>query len=275
MLIIVSIVMMTVDHRYNHLQIVRSVLATAIYPLQYLAQIPSATFDWVGENFSLRGSLMRENRELRKQHLLYQSRLQRLASLERENARLRQLLDSPAKPKADKLLIAELSAVNLHPFKQQVTLNKGSKNGVEIGQPIVGAKGIVGQIIEVFPYHSVAILISDPNHAVLVDVNRTGLRALLNGTGSVNKLELKFVSPSAHIRVGDLLTTSGLDGRYPAGYPVGEVVQVTQDPGAEFLSITVEPLADLTTAREVLILWTAPDAEQSAETSVDTEPKPE
>lgn len=250
--------MMTVDHRFHHLQVVRNALATAILPLQYLAEGPVTVFEWTTESLSFRSNLIRENRELREQQLIFQSKLQRLASLERENSRLRQLLDSPARPRADKLLIAELLAVDLHPFKQQVTLNKGTRNGIELGQPIVGAKGIVGQIVQVFELHSVAILISDPNHALLTEVNRTGLRALLSGTGSVNKLELQFVSPSADIRVGDLLVSSGLDGRYPAGYPVGEVTLVDQKPGEEFLFIEVEPLANLTTAREVLVLWTAP-----------------
>ena len=256
-MVIVSVVIMTVDHRYQHLQVVRSSLATLTYPLQYLAHLPSAINEIFRENLAARSDLLNDNENLREQALFNQAKLQRLALLEQENARLRQLLGSPIQTSHEKVLIAEILSVDLHPFKQLITINKGKRQGVFDGQPLVAAKGIIGQIVEVYPMHSTALLISDPNHALLAESNRTNLRALLVGSGKTDRVELKNVSLSADIRVGDLLHTSGLDGRYPPNYPIAEVTEINNRPGDAFLHIEARPLADLDTIREVLLLWTA------------------
>ena len=253
---IVSVVIMTIDHRYQHLQVVRSSLATATYPLQYLAHLPSAISEIFNENLAARSDLLDDNERLREQALFNQAKLQRLALLEQENARLRQLLGSPIQTSHEKVLIAEILSVDLHPFKQLITINKGKRQGVFDGQPLIAAKGIIGQIVEVYPMHSTALLISDPNHALLAESNRTNLRALLVGSGKTDRVELKNVSLSADIRVGDLLHTSGLDGRYPPNYPIAEVTVINNRPGDAFLHIEARPLADLDTIREALLLWT-------------------
>ena len=253
---IVSVVIMTIDHRYQHLQVVRSSLATATYPLQYLAHLPSAISEIFNENLAARSDLLNDNERLREQALFNQAKLQRLALLEQENARLRQLLGSPIQTSHEKVLIAEILSVDLHPFKQLITINKGKRQGVFDGQPLIAAKGIIGQIVEVYPMHSTALLISDPNHALLAESNRTNLRALLVGSGKTDRVELKNVSLSADIRVGDLLHTSGLDGRYPPNYPIAEVTVINNRPGDAFLHIEARPLADLDTIREALLLWT-------------------
>ncbi len=255
-MVIVSVVIMTIDHRYQHLQVVRSSLATATYPLQYLAHLPSAISEIFNENLAARSDLLNDNERLREQALFNQAKLQRLALLEQENARLRQLLGSPIQTSHEKVLIAEILSVDLHPFKQLITINKGKRQGVFDGQPLIAAKGIIGQIVEVYPMHSTALLISDPNHALLAESNRTNLRALLVGSGKTDRVELKNVSLSADIRVGDLLHTSGLDGRYPPNYPIAEVTVINNRPGDAFLHIEARPLADLDTIREVLLLWT-------------------
>ena len=247
---------MTVDHRYQHLQFVRSSLATATYPLQYLAHLPAALSELLSEKLARRSRLIAENEQLREQALYHQARLQRLALLEQENARLRQLLDSPIQNSDEKVLIAEILAVDLHPFKQLIAINKGRQQGVYSGQPLVAAKGVIGQVVEVFPLHANALLISDPNHALLAENNRTNLRALLVGSGKADRVQLKNVSSSADIRVGDLLHTSGLDGRYPANYPIAEVTHIHTIAGEPFLHIEARPLADLAAIREVLLLWT-------------------
>ena len=247
---------MTIDHRYRHLQVVRSSLATITYPLQYLAHLPTALGELLSENLAARTELLTDNEQLREQALFNQAKLQRLALLEQENARLRQLLDSPITKSNEQVLIAEILAVDLHPFKQLISINKGKQQGVFEGQPLVAAKGIIGQIVEVFPMHSNALLISDPNHALLAESNRTNLRALLVGSGKTDRVELKNVSSSADIRVGDLLHTSGLDGRYPPNYPIAEVTTINNSPGEAFLHVEARPLADLDTIREVLLLWT-------------------
>lgn len=268
--------MMTIDHRYQHLQVVRSTLATATYPLQYLAHLPSALSEIVSENFASRNDLLVANETLREQALFNQAKLQRLALLEQENARLRQLLDSPIQTSSEQVLIAEILSVDLHPFKQLVSINKGAKQGVYEGQPLVAAKGIIGQVVDVFPMHANALLISDPNHALLAESNRTNLRALLVGSGKTDRVELKNVSSSADIKIGDLLHTSGLDGRYPPNYPIAEVTTINSRPGDAFLHVVARPLADLDTIREVLLLWTYPPENnlQDKESSEDMVDKP-
>ncbi len=257
---------MTIDHRYQHLQVVRSTVATATYPLQYLAHLPSALSELLSENLASRNNLIKENDELREQALFNQAKLHRLALLEQENARLRQLLDSPIQTSSEQVLIAEILSVDLHPFKQLISINKGAKQGVYEGQPLVAAKGIIGQVVDVYPMHANALLISDPNHALLAESNRTNLRALLVGSGRTDRVELKNVSSSADIRIGDLLHTSGLDGRYPPNYPIAEVTTIKNRPGAAFLHVEARPLADLDTIREVLLLWThSSDTEQKTD----------
>ena len=253
---------MTIDHRYQHLQVVRSSIATTMYPLQYLAHVPSAIGEWIAENLAQRNELINDNESLREQALFNQAKLQRLALLERENARLRQLLDSPIQSSDKKVLIAEILSVDLHPFKQLITINKGTQHGAYQGQPLVGAKGIIGQVMEVFPFHSNALLISDPNHALLAESNRTNLRALLVGSGKADRVQLKNVSASADVRIGDLFHTSGLDGLYPPNYPIAEVTTITNNPGEAFLQIEARPLVDLDTIREVLLLWTDRPADE-------------
>jgi rod shape-determining protein MreC len=255
---------MTVDHRYQHLQVVRSSLATATYPLQYLAHLPSAISELLSENLAARSDLLLDNEKLREQSLFSQAKLQRLALLEQENARLRQLLGSPIQTSNEQVLIAEILSVDLHPFRQLITINKGKRQGVFDGQPLIAAQGIIGQVVEVFPMHSTALLISDPNHALLAESNRTNLRALLVGSGKTDLVELKNVSSSADIRIGDLLHTSGLDGRYPPNYPIAEVTAISNKPGEAFLHVEARPLADLDTIREVLLLWTNPPEDEQA-----------
>ncbi|MDW3095420.1 MAG: rod shape-determining protein MreC [Gammaproteobacteria bacterium] len=274
MLVIMSVVIMTVDHRYQHLQVVRSSLATLTYPLQYLAHLPSAISEILSENLNTRNDLISDNEKLREQALFNQAKLQRLALLEQENARLRQLLDSPVQISNEQVLIAEILSVDLHPFKQLISINKGKRQGVYEGQPLVAAKGIIGQVVEVFPMHSSALLISDPNHALLAETNRTNLRALLVGSGKTDRVELKNVSSSADIRIGDLLHTSGLDGRYPPNYPIAEVTTINNRPGEAFLHVEARPLADLDTIREVLLLWTTPPPKEETDSEKDIGEQP-
>ena len=261
---------MTIDHRYQHLQVVRSSLATAIYPLQYLAHVPAALTESLSESFAQRNKLIEENELLREQALFNKVKLQRLALMEQENARLRKMLDSPAQLANEKVLIAEILSVDLHPFRQLIVINKGSQQGVYPGQPIVGAKGIIGQVVEVFPLNSQVLLISDPNHALLAESNRTNLRAILAGSGQADLVYLKNVSPSANIRIGDLFHTSGLDGRFPPNYPIAEVTKIDTIPGDPFLLVEAKPLVNLDTIREVLLLWS-----EEVEDVIETEPEPE
>lgn len=257
-----SVVLMTVDHRQQTLDTVRAGLSMLMYPIQLLIDLPSTAGDWLEESFSTRRGLQEENARLRAQNLLVQARLQKSDALEAENRRLRELLDSSSKA-GDRVLIAELMSVDFDPYQHQVLLNKGERDAVFVGQPVLDAYGVMGQIIRVTPFTATAILITDPAHAIPVQVNRNGVRGILVGTGSLAEVSLPHLTNSADIRVGDLLVTSGLGGRFPPGYPVAEVTMVDINSGHDFAQINARPLSHLDRSREVLLVW--PPAPQEGE----------
>ncbi|MEX2516041.1 MAG: rod shape-determining protein MreC [Gammaproteobacteria bacterium] len=249
-----SIVMMALDHRQGHLDSIRSTLSIIVYPVQYLVDLPANIASWSSETLVMRKSLLEENARLREQQFMLESRLQRFAVLESENRRLRELLDSSLKLN-QRVLVAELLAVELQPYRRQIVIDKGKRQGAYNGQPVADARGIMGQITHVGPFSSTVLLITDPSHALPVEVNRNGLRAIAIGTGENNTLRLEHVPTNADIQEGDLLVSSGLDGRFPAGYPVGMVLEIKLDAGESFANISVTPTARLEQSREVLMIW--------------------
>lgn len=254
MFVLTSVVLMTVDHRAQHLEAARGVLATVVYPLQYAVDLPIQAGRWVRDNLVSHEQLAGQNERLRQQALLLQSRLEKFAELESENRRLRRLLDSSVKV-GERVLIAELLAVDLDPFSRRIVLNKGKQHGVVLGQSLIDANGIMGQIVHSGPFSSEALLITDPSHAMPVQITRTGLRSVAVGVGSRNLLELKHIPNNADVQVDDLLVTSGLGGRFPPGYPVGRVTSVERDSAEPFAKVIVRPSARLERNREVLLVW--------------------
>lgn len=251
---IVSVALMTADHKGRHLDTVRGVLTTLVYPLQYAVDLPIEVGTLLAETITSRSELLGQNERLRRESLRIQSKLEKFAELEAENRRLRKLLDSSTKV-SERVLIAELLSVDMDPFSRKIVLNKGTRDGVYSGQSLIDSNGIMGQVVHAGPFSSNALLITDPSHALPVQAHRTGLRAVAVGTGPLNLLELLHIPNNADIRIGDLLVTSGLGGRFPPGYPVGRVVSVERDRGRPFASVRVEPTARLERNREVLLVW--------------------
>ncbi len=247
---------MTADHKGRHLESLRGVLATIVYPLQYAVDLPIQVGTWLAESVTSRSELLDENYRLRRESLRIHSRLEKYAELEAENRRLRSLLDSSIKV-GDRVLIAELLSVDMDPFARRIVLNKGSRDGVFPGQSLIDSNGVMGQVVQAGPFSSNALLITDPSHALPVQVHRSGYRAVAVGTGPQNLLELLHIPNNADLRVGDLLVTSGLGGRFPSGYPVGHIISVERDRGRPFASVKVEPTAKLERNREVLLVWPA------------------
>lgn len=249
-----SIALMTLDHRQHALEGIRSSISVVLYPIQYLVNMPFSFTDWADETFTSHETLLKQNGELRAKQLELEFRLQRMESLETENERLRALLQSSDR-RWERVLIAELLSVDFDPFRHQILLNKGSNDGVFEGHPLLDAHGVMGQVIHVSPFSSTAMLITDPNHAIPVQVNRNGLRSIALGTGESDRLDVPHLPNNADIREGDLLVTSGLGLRFPPGYPVATVASITRDPSQPYASITATPLAHLGRAREVLLVW--------------------
>lgn len=261
---LLSVSLMVLDWQYHQLDRLRSTLSTVVYPLQALVDLPGALLDWTDESLSTREQLLRENRALHASNLKMAARVQRLEALEEENRRLRALMDSAARVE-NETRIAEILRVDLDPFRHLILINKGTRDGVYEGQPVLDAFGVVGQVIEAGLYGSRVMLISDPNHALPVAVNRNGLRTIAVGTGKLQRLSLPFLPNAADVVPGDLLVTSGLGGRFPPGYPVARVTEVNRNPGNSFAEISAEPLAALDRVREVLLVFTPePGADQAS-----------
>jgi rod shape-determining protein MreC len=255
-LIAVSIVLMYVDHREHHLDAVRTAISAAVYPIRIVVDAPTHLWEWMSESTTSRNEMQLELGRLRAERLLTNARLQRLAALEAENARLRSLLEARAQVR-DQVRVAEIMQVNANPYEHNLVIDIGSNDGVYDGQAIVDANGVVGQVIRTGLNTAQAILISDADHALPVEVNRNGLRTIAVGTGEIDRLDLPFLPNNADIRAGDLLVTSGLGRAFPAGYPVAVVNSVTRIPQEPFADVTATPAAALDQVREVMLIWSA------------------
>ena len=250
----VCVALMVLDARDQHVERLRQALSVVVYPVRMLVDFPFRTWRSVSDSFAYREALIAENSQLKRDRLEADFRLQRLAAIEAENARLRELLDSTARV-ASRALVAEILSVDLDPYRQRFDVNRGSLDGVYVGQALLDAQGVVGQVVRVGPLTAEAVLITDADHAVPVSVNRNGVRTIAVGMGDSNRLRLPYLTNNADIEIGDLLVSSGLGGVFPAGYPVGKVVEVKLRPDQAFAEIIAEPSSALDRDREVLLVW--------------------
>ncbi|WP_374987673.1 rod shape-determining protein MreC [Pseudomonas sp. N040] len=253
MLSVLSIVLMVVDARFDTLKPLRSQLGLVLTPFYWMADLPGRLWSDMTQTISSRSELLAENEKLKAEALLLERRLQKLATLTEQNVRLRELLNS-AELVDEKVLVGELIGVDPNPFTYRILINKGEKDGVFIGQPVLDARGLMGQVVEVMPYTARVLLLTDSTHSIPVQVNRNGLRAIAAGVGNPESLELRHVADTADIKEGDLLVSSGLGQRFPAGYPVAIVTRVTHDPGQPFAVVRAKPTAGLNRSRYVLLV---------------------
>lgn len=254
---ILSFLCISIDHANDHLSSIRSALSLVVYPIQALVNAPVQAGEAIAGNLKSRQQLLADNERLREQNLLLSSRNQRFEALERENERLRELLDSSV-VFDQQVIVADVLAIETTPSSRQIVIDKGTNQGTYVGQPMLDANGVIGQVMNVGPFSSTGLLITDARHALPVLVNRNGLRALAVGGDAKDELSLSFVSVNADIKIGDLLVTSGLGQRFPAGYPVGRVTDVHLDPGEPFARIAVKPTARVGHTREVLLVGPRP-----------------
>ena len=245
---------MLVDARFDVLKPVRSGMGMVLTPLYWLGDLPVRAWSNTQQIFSSRTDLLAENEQLRSETLLMQRRLQKLATLTEQNVRLRELLNSSALID-DRVLVAELIGVDPNAHTHRVLINKGSSSGVTLGQPVLDARGVMGQVIEVMPFTSRVLLLTDTNHSIPVKINRNGLRTIASGTGDVDAIELRYVTDSADVREGDLLVTSGMGQRFPVGYPVAIISEVQRNTGQPFARIQALPAASLNRSRYLLLVF--------------------
>lgn len=242
------------DYHYRYLDNVRSGFSLVVAPLQYAVDYPVRVIGWIQSLVSAKKALIAENMQLRYKQTMLEAELQKLIVIQKENSQLKELL--LASSKADmSAMAAQILAVDTSNSRQVVVLDKGKRNGAYVGQPVLDAKGVMGQIVDVGPITSTVLLISDSKSAVPVRNNRTGERAILVGTNDIEELSLINLPKTSSIHPGDVLVTSGLDRHYPEGYPVGLVEEVTSIPGEDFVKVKVKPVALLNRNRLVLLIW--------------------
>ena len=260
---LLAVTLMIVDSFTSWLKPAYSAVDNLARPLYWIANIPLRIQEWGANSATPRSEIESDNLRLTKESLIYHGQLQRMSDLAAENLRLRRLLNA-TELLQDSVLVTEVIGVSANPLRHTLTIDRGTADGVFVGQPLLDAEGLMGQIIEVHKGHSTALLITDSSHALPVHVLRNGLRSIAEGNADYNRLNLKFVSPTADIREGDELVSSGLGGLYPAGYPVGTVLSIVSEPGDNFLKIDIDPSAEIDRSRHLLLLYTSRDSAAGA-----------
>ncbi|MCR9092221.1 rod shape-determining protein MreC [Algiphilus sp.] len=272
-LIVLSIAVLVVDLRTDALDPLRSSIMRAAYPLLWVAEQPAHTHRFF-EFLALRADELDAYEQLQRTHLRLLGRVQRIEALEAENRRLRALLSSTDVLEA-RALVAEVLAASQDPYQQRLTLNRGSLHGVYRGQAVIDARGVLGQIVQVHRQTASALLITDPDHGIPVEVNRTGLQTIAVGRGDGQALSLPYLPGNADIQVDDLLVSSSLGGRFPSGYPVARVLELRYEPGDSFMEAIALPEARVNQSRQVLLLWNddaRPASNDDATTNPSTKP---
>jgi rod shape-determining protein MreC len=254
------------DQRSTTLAPLRDALTWALQPVLWAAGLPSQLAA-TAEHVQTRESLLQENAVLRENQLLLQARLQKLEALAVENERLRELLSSSARLE-ERVLVVEILSAAQDPYRQQIVLNKGAREGVYKGQALIDADGVMGQVIQVQPTTSIALLLTDPNHGIPVEINRTGLQTIALGRGDGANLVLPFLPGTADVHVGDQLVSSSIGGRFPAGYPVGKIQELKHEPGEHFMEALALPAARMNQSRQALLVWSESYAVPETEPAV-------
>lgn len=253
--ILASITLLITEYRSERLMPLRATLSMLTDSLKYAVDLPISVVKSLDEAITSYETLKTENQQLRQEQLVHKTQLLKFEALEKENIRLRALLENSFKL-GEQVLIAELLSINLAPYEHIMVVNKGTRFGVHEQQPVLDSNGVVGQVFRALPFTSEIMLITDPNHAIPVQINRNGLLTIAVGSGIANQLNLPYLPNNADIQPGDLLITSGLGGTFPAGYPVGIVNDFPQTSNKSITQITATPKANLDRNRELLIVWT-------------------
>ncbi len=264
---LLAIVLMAMDFRGQYVERIRNAASLLAVPVYKLIEMPFRFGGWMDEQITSRATLVRQNRQLSESLMAMQAQLQKLNESRAENQRLRDLLGA-GQQSQEGFLYAELLSIDLDPFSHRVMISGGPERGIFVGQPVIDAYGVVGQVEAVLPGTARVRLISDANHALPVQIGRTGLRSIVYGSGDTQILVLPTLPFNADVQAGDLLFTSGLGDRFPAGYPVGEIMSVQRDPGQTFARAYARPTASLDRGREVLLL-TGSTASESPVSAVD------
>lgn len=261
--ILLAVVLMFMDQRGHYVPRIRSALEAVIEPVFHAVGWPAEALQALEQHSRARNELIAENEQLHQQVFKMSGSMQTLDALQRENQRLRNLLNA-SQDQPYRFRFAEMKRVDLDPFAHKIWIDRGAGEGVVVGQAVIDGLGIVGQVEDVHAHLASVRLISDPDHALPVQINRTGLRTVAYGSGETSHLLMPNVPLQADVSPGDMVVTSGLGDRFPAGFPVGEVERVDRDRGATFAVVYLRPFAALDRGREVLLIEKQAETEPAA-----------
>ena len=254
-LALLSTGLMIIDQSTDWFKPARVVIDQLMRPFYWVTNIPGNVLEWGEDNLVGKSELIEKNEQLKQEIVIYRGRLQRLSELATENLRLMQLLNA-SELLVDRILLTKVIGISPTIQRHTITIDKGAKNGAYVGQPVLDSEGLMGQLIRVYDHHSVVLLITDARHALPVKVLRNGVRSIAEGRADYQRLTLRYVSPTADIKLGDQLLSSGLGGRYPAGYPVGKGVEIQDITGSVFMAVEVAPSALLDRSSHLLLVFT-------------------
>lgn len=264
---ILSLALITFDHRSQWTATLRAYLSNAVYPLRVAADAPQQGLNWASHSLSSRGELSQELQAQKATNRILAAQILQMQGLKAENNELRRLLQSSERLE-NEYSTARLLAVRMNPYQQRVIINRGDQNGLEGGMSIADKFGIMGRIAQAHAFHSEAMLISDPSHATPVKVLRNGVRSIAIGLGRTDRLQLQYLPVNTDIEVGDVIITSGLGGLFPPDFPVATVREISRDSHSPFAEIYAEPLADLDTTNDIIIarpkLYSGPSPDTTA-----------
>ena len=246
-------ILMVVDAKRNWLEAPRDIISVALSPIQKVASIPVVIGRFFDEALSSEPDVKIAYKNLKDEYFQLKAEALLLRTLQEENKDLRLLLDASERLN-EKITLAELINVNIDPYNHRVLIGRGIRNNVYVGQAVIDDQGVIGQVTEVMPLTSSIMLITDPGHALPVQVQRNGLRTVAYGTGSVSSLKIPFLNQNSDIEVGDTLISSGLGGRFPNGYPVATVISVNVIEDEAFIQVSASPIAKLDRSNHVLLL---------------------
>jgi len=253
LLLVISLSLMIVDHRSTLLDPFRVIASLLNIPFEIITQVPKSTISLL-ETYYPDSSLSQQYVDLQRKQIVLEARLQRYEALEKENQRLSKLL-SASERFAEEVLLTEIVEFGLEPFNHKIVINRGIEAGVYLGQPAIAPDGVLGQVSRVGYHRSVVTLVTDPGHGLSVQIQRSGLRTIIQGAGKADHVIVPFLASQADIQQGDILVTSGMGGRFPVGYKVAEVTDIVKDANEAFLIITAQTTARIGFAKEVLLLW--------------------
>jgi rod shape-determining protein MreC len=254
---LVAAVLIIIDAQVNALDAIRNGVEILLYPVQRVLLWPRDLAGAAGEYFVTNRSLARENAQLREQALAQAQRVQEAGELLTENEQLRKLAGLRERLAVPAQVVRALYE-SRDPFSHRIVIDRGSRDGMRAGGPVIDEAGVVGQVTRVFPVSAEVTLITDKEQSLPVQIARNGLHAVAFGGTEANSLELRFLPANVEIQEGDAVVTSGLDGVYPPGLAVGTVARIDRDVKDQFARVVLKPVAGTSMSRMLLVITAEP-----------------